>query len=99
MVFKKIKEFLRDKTMDDFCNHLQQIGVDAKMVERNQNNKVVEDIECGAYGTSLGIIEISEGNIRWINTIKKTEGPSTSYIIKYVIPAPLISTPPSISKR
>lgn len=70
--FDKVQETFRDKdtTRDDLCAGLQSMGIDAQMAERGR----IE--ECIEYGSqySLGLIDIPEGPIRWINVIRIVGG-------------------------
>ncbi|MFC2010952.1 hypothetical protein ACFLUR_01505 [Chloroflexota bacterium] len=63
-----MKELLRDKTRDKLAQNLTSLGVNAVLAERG----LAEDkIENSWYQRSLGIIDILEGSIRWINILKK----------------------------
>ena len=77
---RQIQEFLRDKTRDRLCVYLHRIGVDAKIAERNRREENI--IAVDAYSKSLGILEISEGYIRWINIIKRTQQGHTNYYLE-----------------
>jgi hypothetical protein len=63
-----MKEFFRDKTRDKLAQNLYSIGVTTILSERN---RVEEKVENSWYQRSLGIIDIPEGLIRWINILKK----------------------------
>lgn len=63
-----MKEKMRDKSRDELANILNLVGVKAKMAERG---RVEEKIEDSWYQRPLGIIDIPEGPIRWINILKK----------------------------
>lgn len=63
-----MREKLRDKTRDNLARHLNSIGIKADMAERG---RVEEKIEKSWIERSLGIIDIPEGSIRWINIAKK----------------------------
>ena len=63
-----MKELLRDKSRDDLAYALNSLGVKAEMVERG---RAEEKIENSWYQRSLGVIDILEGSIRWINILKK----------------------------
>ncbi|HEY94462.1 MAG TPA: hypothetical protein G4O15_05940 [Dehalococcoidia bacterium] len=63
-----MKEFFRDKTRDKLAQNLNSLGVIAVMSERN---RLEEKIENAWYQRSLGIIDIAEGLVRWINILKK----------------------------
>ena len=63
-----MKERFRDKTRDDLANALNLIGVKAEMADRE---RAEEKGENSWYQRSLGVIDITEGPIRWINILKK----------------------------
>ena len=85
-----LARLFRDHTMDDLCQHLQSLGVTAQMAERGEpEEKAVSD-----HGTSLGVIKIAEGPIRWIDwrtvTIPAREG--ASYFAYYGVPDSRLSS-------
>ena len=64
-IFSWLREKRRDKTMDQFCTHLPSLGIDARVAPRGRPE---EEIYTGADDEgSLGVIDIVEGPIRWIN--------------------------------
>ena len=63
-----MKERLRDKTRDNLVAILNLIGVRAELSERGA---VEEKVENSWYQRSLGRIDIHEGQIRWINILRK----------------------------
>ena len=63
-----MKESLRDKTRDDLTYALTAAGVGSEMSDRG---RVEEKVENSWYQRSLGVIDISEGAIKWINILKK----------------------------
>jgi hypothetical protein len=63
-----MKELLRDKTRDKLAQKLNSLGVAAVLAERG---RAEEKIENSWYQRSLGIIDIPEGLVRWINILKK----------------------------
>ena len=63
-----MKERFRDKTRDELTAALNSIGVKAEMTERGD---VEEKAENSWYQRSLGVIDLSEGPVRWINILKK----------------------------
>ena len=63
-----MKERFRDKTRDDLANALDLIGVKAEMADRE---RAEEKVENSWYQRSLGVIDIAEGPISWINILKK----------------------------
>ena len=82
--FREVRETFRDHARDDICAHLQTLGIDARMAERGR----VEE-KFGGEG-SLGLIEIPEGPIRWVNVRKVTsigvQGGSSTYYTQYGVP-------------
>lgn len=83
--FNKFQETIRDKTRDNICDFLQSMGIDAQMAERGRGE---ENIESGSYSKSLGIIDITKGQIRWVNVVKRSEESpgGMKYYIKYGVP-------------
>ena len=63
-----MKEKLRDKTRDNLAHALNSLGVQAEMAERGRDE---ENIHNAWWNRSLGVIDLPEGPIRWINVIKK----------------------------
>ena len=61
-------ERLRDKTRDELAYNLNSLGVKAEMAERG---RAEDKIDNSWYQRSLGIIDIPEGLVRWINILKK----------------------------
>ncbi|MFC1984460.1 hypothetical protein ACFLU0_00395 [Chloroflexota bacterium] len=63
-------EIFRDKTRDDLAQDLNTCGVRADLAERS---RVEEQMEKSRYKfqRSLGVIDIPEGPIRWINLVKR----------------------------
>ena len=80
--FDKIGEKLRDKTRDRLCAALCAMGIDARLAERDR----VEE-EFGGKG-SIGLIEIPEGPIRWVNVRKRGDNGPTHYYTDYGVPDP-----------
>ena len=66
-----MKDRLRDKSRDELIYALNSVGVKAEMAERGRAEEKVED---SWYQRSLGVIDILEGSIRWINILKKDAG-------------------------
>ena len=76
-----MKDRFRDKTRDQLVGNLNLIGVKAKMTdrkdvspERSSISKRLEKTENSWYQRSLGMIEVIEGPIKWINVLKKDGG-------------------------
>jgi hypothetical protein len=63
-----MKDMLRDKTRDNLAQNLNSLGIRADLAERG---RAEEKIENSWYQRSLGIIDIPEGLVRWINILKK----------------------------
>ena len=66
-----MKECLRDKSRDELAYALNSVGVKAEMAERGRAEEKVED---SWYQRSLGVIDILEGSIRWVNILKRDAG-------------------------
>ncbi len=66
-----MKEKLRDKTRDELAGALNSLGVRAEMAERG---RIEEKVNSSWYKRSLGVIDLPEGPIKWINIIKKDGG-------------------------
>ena len=56
---------IRDHTRDDYCRGLKEIGVNARMAERGR-----EEEKNPPNTASLGLIDVEESPIRWINLYK-----------------------------
>lgn len=63
-----MKEIFRDKSRDELARSLNSLGIRADLAERGRTE---EKIENSWYQRSLGIIDIQEGLVRWINILKK----------------------------
>jgi len=63
-----MKEILRDKSRDELARTLNSLGIRAALAERGRPEEKVEN---SWYQRSLGIIDIPEGVVRWINILKK----------------------------
>jgi len=63
-----MKEILRDKSRDELAWTLNSLGITANLAERGRPEEKVEN---SWYQRSLGIIDIPEGVVRWINILKK----------------------------
>ena len=70
-MFDNFRERWRDKTRDHLTSALNSLGVRAAMAERDRPEEEV----CKRWGTrSLGVVDIPEGPIRWINVVKQDGG-------------------------
>ena len=63
-----MKEIFRDKSRDKLAQNLNSLGIRSVLAERG---RAEEKIENSWYQRSLGIIDIPEGLVRWINILKK----------------------------
>jgi hypothetical protein len=63
-----MREIFRDKSRDELAGNLNSLGIRADLAQRG---RAEEKIENSWYQRSLGIIDIPEGLVRWINTLKK----------------------------
>ena len=63
--------FGRDKTRDDLTQNLVSLGIPAEMAERKS---IEERIGNRWHNRSLGVIDLPQGPVRWINTIKRDGG-------------------------
>ena len=70
-IFNTLKGKLRDKTRDEVCSRLCVIGLDARMVERGP---LLEDVVGDGAGKSLGLIEIRDSPICWVNVLRHEYG-------------------------
>ena len=85
-----VGEKLRDKSRDNLTRNLYQLGVKAKMLDRKVIQEKIGNVW---WMRSLGVIEIDEGPIKWINVLKKDRSknspPKWRYI--YIIPDERVS--------
>ena len=65
-----MKEKLRDKTRDNLTHALNSLGVEAEMAERGRTEEKVHN---AWWNRSLGVIDLPEGPVKWINIIKKDQ--------------------------
>ena len=65
-----MKEVFRDKSRDELAQSLNFLGIRADLAERG---RVEENVQKSGYRfqRSLGVIDIPEGTIRWINIVKR----------------------------
>jgi len=66
-----MKGLLRDKSRDELAYALNSVGVKTEMAERGRAEEKVED---SWHRRSLGVIDILEGSIRWVNILKRDAG-------------------------
>lgn len=63
-----MREIFRDKSRDKLAQNLNSLGIRAELAERG---RVEEKVENSWYQRSLGILDVPEGLVRWINILKK----------------------------
>ena len=89
-MFRKLKERIRDHTRDELCVHLRSLGIQAEMSERGRPEEKITH----GLGKSLGIIDIQDALIRWVD-VKRGErgsagqdgsGTDTTWLIVYGVP-------------
>ena len=66
-----MKEKFRDKTRDNLNQDLNFIGVKAGLAERDHEK---ESVENSWHQRSLGVINVAESSIPWINILKQDGG-------------------------
>ena len=71
--FDRLEETFRNHTRDNICAGLRTLGVDAQM---EMSRRAAE--EAIRIGWCVGVIDISEGPIRWVNVC--------SYYTDYGVP-------------
>lgn len=59
-----------DCTRDNICAGLRSLGIDAQMEERGQPEEEIRPYGHSRFGVSLGLIDIPEGPIHWVNVRK-----------------------------
>ena len=89
-LFGKIRESFRDHGRDELCAHLRSLGIQAQMSERGRPEEKITH----RLGKSLGIIDIQDALIRWVD-VKSTKmadasddtgGTITTWHIEYGVP-------------
>ena len=91
--FSKVWQALRDTTRDEFCAHLQSLGIDAQMAPRGRAEERIFPRDRRSLW-SLGVIDIAEGPIRWVNVTRGTldtdnETDRSPYLV-YGVPDPKV---------
>ena len=66
-----MKDKFRDKTRDNLNQSLNLIGVTAVLAQRDHER---ESVENSWYQRSLGVINVAESSISWINVLKQDGG-------------------------
>ncbi len=95
-LFSKVREQFRNNkvrreflAVDKICAHFNRLGIDAHMAPRGR----AEEIIYAGRRRSLGVIDIVEGPIRWINVTEATgwidEDSDGDYLV-YGVPDPRI---------
>ncbi len=64
-------EMLRDKSRDELAQNLNSLGVEAELAERG---RAEEKVENSWTQRSLGVIDIRDGLVKWINVLKQDGG-------------------------
>ena len=75
--FRDLHETFRDKTREALCRGLQNLRVGASMSERGREEEKI------GGGGSLGLIDITEGPIRWVDVREDGEPESLFRPIHY----------------
>ena len=60
---------LRDKSRDDLADSISSLGVQASLAQRGRNEEKFQKF--WIFKRSLGVIDIADGPIRWINYLKR----------------------------
>ena len=68
---ERLHERWRDKTRDNLTSTLNSLGVRAGIADRGRDE---ENVGKGMFTRSLGVVEVPEGPIRWINVVKQDGG-------------------------
>ena len=68
---ERFHERWRDKTRDNLTSALNSLGVRAVMAERG---RAEEEVRKRLFTRALGVVDIPEGPIRWINVVKQDGG-------------------------
>jgi len=69
-----MKDRFRDKFRDRLAQHLNSLGIGAELAERGRPEERLGQIWYGRFlgvaNHSLGVIDIRDGSVRWINTAR-----------------------------
>ena len=65
-----MRNMLRDNTRDAFTRDLCAIGVKAVMAERGREEEKIRSGNKWLFQRSLGVIDIEDGPIQWINVVR-----------------------------
>ena len=78
----KLREAFREKMRDDFCAGLQQrLGIDAALAPRGRPE---EEVKRANRSRSLGLIDITAGQIRWVNVEEFSDVEDTTTVQRMV---------------
>lgn len=80
-----MQEIDQDKTKDDLTDHLNEIGVESTLAERDRPEEQVGNRKSDR---SLGVIDIDGGTIYWANIVKKdsTKNSPPRWLIHFGVP-------------
>jgi len=81
----QIKEALRDKSRDNLVNTLIKLGINAQMAERGLEQEKIGD---EWYTKKLGIINVQDQPIKWINICIKPRSKDSPPNWKYIFIVP-----------
>lgn len=83
---RKIRDWFRDYSRDDLVETLNASGIGAEMAERGRPEEAFK-----RQGDSLGLIDITQGPVKWINVVRHAVGgmggSSPTYWYVFGIPA------------
>ena len=85
-LFRELKDLFSNTTREDLCAGLRAIGVDARLAERGRPEE-----KKTAYSGPRGVIDVSEGPIRWVNVVLwgySQESGADWYKTDYGVPDP-----------
>ena len=88
-----MKKVLRDKSRDDLADSISSLGVQASLAQRGRNEEKFQKF--WIFKRSLGIIDIADGPIRWINYLKKDQSqhsPPKWWVVMGIPDDKLVST-------
>lgn len=86
MFFHRLKDKLRDKTRDNVCARLCEIGLKAQIAERGCPEEGISTREA----SSIGLIQIHGELIRWVNVVRGTGEDRYFYKNIYLVPDPSV---------
>ena len=77
-----MREKLRDKTRDNLADALNALGVGAEIAERGRS----EERACASWAQSLGVIDIAEGPVRWVNVVRQSNQYGSRWWLVFGVP-------------